>query len=540
MRLDKAYTAILFLLLILSSRLAHAQFTIPDPNFRQFLVTTYPSVMNGDETLNIAAANALSVMFKCSNKGITNLSGIEYFTSITSLEVKNNPALTSVPNIDGLTSVTIVGLDSNGLTSLPNLSTLVNVQILSVRHNQLSTVPNISTLIQLKILFMDNNLFTTLPNLSNQVNLEKIICSDNPITSLPSFSTLGKLSLLICQRTNLTAIPSLSGCVLLEYLICTNNNVTVIPSLAACTILKELKIFRCKLTSLPDLSMLPLLYVVNAHVNELSYEDIQPLTGMSFYAASSFSPQSPGTANTINTVQLSSVTLNLGFDNSISNSTYTWYKDGVLLTTTSVNNLTINPVGFNNDGIYTCIVTNTTPALSTITLNAQPITLKVSPCVISNSIDYTVQNTECTYPINVVINENSFTAGTSPYTYVVKNNIENKAFNSSNILLSIEGTYDLVVTDATGCEVTFASKLIVNRNTQCDPIFYPNGDGVADTYYIENTGNAKIYDKSGVLIKDLTIPGNWDGTNTKGELVESGLYLIVINANFSIPLTLIR
>jgi len=540
MRLGKVYTAILFLLLILSSRIAHAQFTIPDPNFRQFLVTTYPSVMNGDQTLNIAAANSLSVMFKCSNKGITNLSGIEYFTSITSLEVKNNPALTSIPNIDGLTDITIVGLDSNGLTSLPDLTALVNIEILSIRHNQLSVAPNISTLTQLKILFVDNNLLTTLPDLSNQVNLLKIICSDNPLTSLPSFSSLGKLSLLLCQRTNLTSIPNLNGCVLLEYFVCTNNNVTVLPSFVACTILKELKVFRCKLTSLPDLSMLPLLYVVNAHVNELSYEDIQPLTVLSFYGASTFSPQSPGTASTMNVVQLSPVEINLGFDNSTSNIVYTWLKDGVFLTTTTTNKLTFNSVGFANDGIYTCTITNTAPVFSSITLNSKPITLKVSPCVISNSIDYTIQNTECNYPINILINESSFTAGTTPFTYVVKNSKENKAFNSPNIILINEGTYDLVVTDATGCEVTFASKLIVNRNTQCDPVFYPNGDGIADTYYIENSGSAKIYDRSGILVKELTIPGNWDGTNMKGELVGSGLYQIVINANNSIPITLIR
>lgn len=540
MKTNKLHIAFICILLVISSRVYSASVVITDPNFRQFLLDNHPSVLNPDQTLNTVAAGALNTPFKCVNKNLTNLSGIEYFTSITTLEVQKNPGLQSIPNIDGLTNITILGLDSNDLTILPNLSTLVNLKILSFHHNRIQSVPSIANLTQLEIFFVYSNNLTALPDLTNQTNLLNIICNDNPLNSLPSLSSLVKLSVLVCQRTNISSIPDLTNCVLLEYFVCTNNNVTTVPNLSACTILKEFKVFRCKLTSLPNLSSFSSLNVINVSNNELTFEDLLPLTSLACYPASTISPQHPGNIKTIDAVALTNSELLLAFDGTVSNNVYTWYKDGVFYSTTTENKLSFMPVNVNNQGIYTCNVTNTSPALTGTVLNAVAITLKVSPCIISNNIEYNIINTDCSYPLQILINEGSFTAGTSPYTYVVKNNIENKAFNTPNLILKNEGTYDLIVSDARGCEVNFESKLVINRHEKCDPVFYPNGDGIADTYYIENSGTAKIYDRTGTLIKELSVPNNWDGTNTRGAAVNSGLYVIMINESISIRVTIIR
>src|SRR6478736_2427766 len=111
-----------FLLILLMSFKSFGQVSIPDPNFRAFLKTKYPSVINADQTLNVTAANAVTGQFKCYNQNITNLSGIQYFKNISSLEVKYNPNLQTVPDLSPLSKITILGLDSNGLTSLPSFS----------------------------------------------------------------------------------------------------------------------------------------------------------------------------------------------------------------------------------------------------------------------------------------------------------------------------------------------------------------------------------------------------------------------------------
>ena len=76
--------------------------------------------------------------------------------------------------------------------------------------------------------------------------------------------------------------------------------------------------------------------------------------------------------------------------------------------------------------------------------------------------------------------------------------------------------------------------------TGCEAYFSPNGDGVSDAYFIDNTGKTSIYDRSGRMIKSMPTPAFWDGTNEKGELVDPGLYFLIANEDSQKTVTLIR
>ena len=541
MKFKFIYRFLILWLLFISGNKVVAQVVLPDTNFRNFLIAVHPSVMNPDKTLNVAAAHAYSGMFKCYNRNITNLSGIENFTSITTLEVKYNPNLYSIPNIDGLTNITVLGLDSNALTSLPNLSTLANLQILSFHHNNISSMPSLNGLTNLSILFVHNNNLTSIPDLSSLPNLSQFICSYNPLTSLPSLANQTNLIQIICDNTLITTLPDLSNCVQMTSILCRNHLLTSLPNFSNSPNLNELKVNNGKLTTLPDLSIFPSLATVDISNNALSFEDIKPLTSNVNYSSYIISPQAPGTITTVDALNTLSATIGFNFDNAINNSTYNWYKDGTYLTTTTLNKLSIPSISSANEGVYTCMITNTTPSLTDITLNAAPITLRVIPCISSNNLSYHIVNSDCSYPIRIQIDDSSFTSGTAPFSYKVKNKQDSSAFEpSTNFTLSKEGIYDLIVKDALGCEVTFNSKLIVPRNEQCDPVFYPNGDGIADTYFIEESGTAKIYNKNGEMVKELDTPANWDGTTKKGQDAPTGLYVIVVNGNTNIKVTLLR
>lgn len=53
----------------------------------------------------------------------------------------------------------------------------------------------------------------------------------------------------------------------------------------------------------------------------------------------------------------------------------------------------------------------------------------------------------------------------------------------------------------------------------CTKSFSPDGAGIDDTFFINNTGKAEIFNINGQLVRTLNVPANWDGKNSAGETV---------------------
>ncbi|MBC7391599.1 MAG: T9SS type B sorting domain-containing protein [Opitutaceae bacterium] len=90
-----------------------------------------------------------------------------------------------------------------------------------------------------------------------------------------------------------------------------------------------------------------------------------------------------------------------------------------------------------------------------------------------------------------------------------------------------------------GSTFTFG-KLKPACTTDCENYFSPNGDGVSDSYYIDNNGKTAIYDRFGGLVKSMQTPAFWDGTNEKGQLSVPGIYFLIANEDSQKTVTLIR
>ena len=135
-------------------------YSIPDANFRQFLINKYPSIMSTNGNLIIALAPSVSGTMECSNRNIKDLSGIEYFVNIKNLFC-----------------------DHNQLTMLPSLASLDSLQRLNCSYNQLSELPLFkSGGSGLHYLNYSNNLMDTLPNFFTFVSLDTIFCENNRFT----------------------------------------------------------------------------------------------------------------------------------------------------------------------------------------------------------------------------------------------------------------------------------------------------------------------------------------------------------------------
>src|SRR5438128_1892040 len=107
-----------------------AQTTIvPDTLFRNFLQLNYSGVINKNKLLIDSIAAKTTGFMDCSGRGISSLSGLEKFTSLSGLKCTTNK-LTSLDQIKNLSRLTFLDCYNNEIVQLPDLSKLVNLTYL--------------------------------------------------------------------------------------------------------------------------------------------------------------------------------------------------------------------------------------------------------------------------------------------------------------------------------------------------------------------------------------------------------------------------
>ncbi len=191
---------------------------IPDANFKAYLVENSNINTNGDDEIQVSEAAAFSGVINCSNKGISDLTGIEEFTEFFFLNCSYNQ-LRSL-DLSNNTNLELLKCSDNQLTEL-NLLNNTNLKLLGCSGNQITTL-NLSNNITLEVIECYDNQLTSL-NLSNNIALINLNCSDNKITNL-NISNNTSLKLLKCQNNQLISID-ISKNTALDNLYCSNNQI---------------------------------------------------------------------------------------------------------------------------------------------------------------------------------------------------------------------------------------------------------------------------------------------------------------------------
>ena len=187
----------------------------PDANFRT-VVKKFDT--NQDSSLSdteIAAVKKIN----CSNKGITNLKGIEYFTSLNILWCTDNQ-LTAL-DVSENTALTKLNCCFNKLTSL-DVSKNTALTILECHVNRLTSL-DVSKNTALTELNCSINKLTAL-DVSKNTALTELYCNDNQLTSL-DVSKNTALTGLKCRNNQLTVLDVSKNTALTD-LECRNNQLT--------------------------------------------------------------------------------------------------------------------------------------------------------------------------------------------------------------------------------------------------------------------------------------------------------------------------
>ena len=151
------------LLTIFSVALCKAQWvTIPDANFVAWLQTNYPSCMNGNQMNTSCAAITSATWIDCGSQNITDLSGIENFSSLVYLFCNNNQlsVLPTLPN-----SLIALDCSENQFYSLPSMPT--SIDNLNCSYNFLYFLPPLPVF--MNTLNISNNQFIDLYQFPDQI-----------------------------------------------------------------------------------------------------------------------------------------------------------------------------------------------------------------------------------------------------------------------------------------------------------------------------------------------------------------------------------
>lgn len=235
---------------------------IPDANFKAYLVGNPAINANADTEIQCTEAFAFNGAINVNLLSISDLTGIEAFVSLTTLDCSNNQLTTL--DLSSNNALTSVSCFNNQLTSL-NLTGLSSLANLNCLNNQLSNL-NLSTNTALYDINCNANQITSL-DLSQNNSLGVLRCADNLLSSIDLSANTNLVTAFISG--NIIASLDLSNNLALINLECHWNNLTSLDVSNN----TNLMVLRCynnvNITSL-DLSNNSALYIIQCQDNMIT------------------------------------------------------------------------------------------------------------------------------------------------------------------------------------------------------------------------------------------------------------------------------
>jgi Leucine-rich repeat (LRR) protein len=143
--------------------------------------------------LALTYAHEVTGTLTCNNLGIVNLSGIEYLTGFTTLDLGTNN-IADLSLLSTLTNLTWLTLYENNISDVGPLTSLTNLTYLDLyKSGSIPDLNPLSTLTALAYLDLDFNSVINVSPLSTLINLTSLYLSSNNIVDVSPLATLIKL-----------------------------------------------------------------------------------------------------------------------------------------------------------------------------------------------------------------------------------------------------------------------------------------------------------------------------------------------------------
>lgn len=206
------YIFIIFSLVSLGLVQLQAQtVSIPDANFKAYLVGNTSINTNMDSEIQVTEAEAFTGFILAANQSISDATGIEAFINVQHLDLQNN-SLTSI-DLSTNDKLTDILLTNNSLTSVTGIDGFTNLNQLSLDQNSLTSI-SIHNCTNLEEILLGNNSLTSVSltgsNFNAATSPNDFEISSNPITSV-DVSGLTNMKRFIAYTSGLTSLDLTSN-----------------------------------------------------------------------------------------------------------------------------------------------------------------------------------------------------------------------------------------------------------------------------------------------------------------------------------------
>ena len=230
---------------------------IPDSNLRAAIESTL-GVASG-ATITTADMEGLTHL-DARNANITDLTGLEHATNLTSLDL-------GTENVEGQGRP----INSNSVSDLSALAGLTNLTWLRLRNNSISDISALAGLTNLEWLNLGSNLMLSdISALSGLTNLETLWLYGNSLSDISPLAGLTNLRSLTLWFNSISDLSPLAGLTNLGSLGLYNNLVSDISPLAGLTNLGYLRLSNFSI-------VLPTTGLTHLSLNNNSISDLSPL-----------------------------------------------------------------------------------------------------------------------------------------------------------------------------------------------------------------------------------------------------------------------
>ncbi len=241
----------------------------PDPGLSRVLRTQ----LGTDPTKQITEADLKGLnTLELGDSNIEDLSGLEHATDLTTLVLSDN-AITDITLLQNLTELTTLNLNGNTIINITVLRELTQLTTLDLSNNNITDVTPLQALTQLRVLRLGGNNIADITPLQGLTQLTTLDISDNTVTDITLLPTFSQLTTLHLSNNPVGDLGPLASLTRLTTLSLSGYSLSDVGILAGLTGLRTLNLSDNAIVDATPLQRLQALTTLNLSGNALSTVD---------------------------------------------------------------------------------------------------------------------------------------------------------------------------------------------------------------------------------------------------------------------------